>query len=111
MEYIEFKRVLFESPYYGGTEVIVGLTETDSEGTFQNFLENAFTAFQQFIVDRCEGEIIADIADENGDYSESDYVKAVEKYEENCYISSISDIPENEALWCVGTDDYGAIDW
>ena len=42
--------VSFNSSEVFGYSVIVALTETDSEATFQRFLEDAYCSFQDYVV-------------------------------------------------------------
>ena len=108
---MNYKRVLFESPDYLGTEVIVRLTETDSEETFQNFLRNALTSFQAFVAEQVEDEYSECYIQDDGEINVEAYKQVIQSIIDNCCISSISDISEEEGLWSITTDDYYEIDW
>ena len=88
-----YKCVSFNTPCYFNTHFYVELTETDSETTFQNFLEDALTSFENYVVDG----IIDDVCDENGENGELvlDW-EDFDRIRENCYIEDIHEVSRNE---------------
>lgn len=91
-----YKYVCFGSYDFVGTYFYVKLTETDSEATFQSFLEDAFTNFQDYIANCLNEDTFKEYADEYGNMvDEVGYEEALERIRENCYISEIRDV-ENE---------------
>ena len=88
-----YKCVSFNTPCYFNTHFYVELTETDSEATFQNFLEDALTSFENYVVDG----IIDDVCDENGENGELvlDW-EDFDRIRENCYIEDIHEVSKNE---------------
>lgn len=91
-----YKYVCFGSYNFVGTYFYVKLTETDSEATFQSFLEDAFTNFQNYVANCLESDIFEEYSDEYGNMvDESGYEEALEIIRENCYVSEIRDV-ENE---------------
>lgn len=92
-----YKYISFNTPDYFSTYFYVKLTETDSEATFQNFLEDAFTSFQNYVADCMEGEAYDEYADEYGQLvDEIGYEEALDEYRNRCYVERICDVSENE---------------
>lgn len=93
-----YKYVSFNTPDYLGTSFYVELTETDSEATFQHFLEDAFTSFQNYVADCMDSDAYYEHADEYGHMvDEIGYEEALEGYRDRCYVEEIRDVSENEA--------------
>lgn len=103
-----YKYVSFNTPDYLGTYFYVKLTETDSEATFQNFLENAFTSFQNYVADRMDSDAYYEHADECGHMvDEIGYEEALEGYRDRCYVEEIRDVSEDEVSEAPYTTDDG----
>lgn len=103
-----YKYVSFNTPDYLGTSFYVELTETDSETTFQHFLEDAFTSFQNYVADCMEVEAYDEHADEYGQLiDEIGYKEALDEYRNRCYVERIRDVSEDEVPEAPYTTDDG----
>lgn len=114
---VTYKVIGFNSPDYFGSDVVVRLTETDSEATFQNFLQDAFISFQNHVADSLDGEAWEENTDEYGhNLDEIGYEESLEKFRDNCYVEYVKNVPESELdefskKYAYTTDDGEEIEW
>lgn len=103
--------VSFNSSEVFGYSVIVALTETDSEATFQHFLEDAYCSFQDYVVNWALTNLFSSLNDTADD---DEIEERLEKIREECYLESVEEIRDTKPFTnceIYTTDDGFNIDW
>ena len=109
----KYYRIVFGSSYKVSQEIFVMTTETDSEATLQNFIQDAFSSYQEDAI-RVNKTSFFGEPTEYDDLNSEECEELDEEIRNNCYVVSIEEVNKNaceDVDEFLTTDDASLIEW